>query len=150
VITFLAPGLRFFHEGQLVGRPKRISPHLARRPNEPANMALAKFYEALLAVLRQPVVRDGRWQLLECVPAWDGNGTWDCFVAFSRDRPTGERLLAAVNYAQHPSQCYLRLPFADLGPATYDRAGSDLQTRGLYLDMPAWEAAVYTFDPATR
>jgi hypothetical protein len=50
------------------------------------------------------------------------------------------------------------LPFADLGsrawrlqdqlgPATYDRSGSDLQARGLYLDMPAWEAAVYTLNP---
>ena len=28
VITFLAPGLRFFHEGQFGGRKKRISPHL--------------------------------------------------------------------------------------------------------------------------
>jgi hypothetical protein len=30
VITFLSPGLRFFHEGQFRGRKKRISPHLCR------------------------------------------------------------------------------------------------------------------------
>ena len=30
----------------------------------------------LLAVLRQPVFRDGEWRLLECVPAWEGN--WTC------------------------------------------------------------------------
>src|SRR5947209_10443908 len=30
VITFLAPGLRFFHRGQFQGRLKRISPHLGR------------------------------------------------------------------------------------------------------------------------
>src|SRR5262249_52432143 len=28
VITFLSPGLRFFHQGQFEGRMKRISPHL--------------------------------------------------------------------------------------------------------------------------
>src|SRR5262249_37659643 len=28
VITFLSPGLRFFHQGQLEGRRKHISPHL--------------------------------------------------------------------------------------------------------------------------
>ena len=28
VITVLAPGLRFFHQGEFEGRKKRISPHL--------------------------------------------------------------------------------------------------------------------------
>ena len=32
VITFLSPGLRFFHQGQFEGRKKRISPHLCRGP----------------------------------------------------------------------------------------------------------------------
>ena len=74
-----------------------------------------QFYDRLLAVLRQPVVRDGQWQLLECAPAWDGNWTWDCFLAFAWQGPDGERLLVAVNYAPNQSQCYVRLPFADLG-----------------------------------
>src|SRR5262249_43335150 len=82
VITFLARGLRFFHQGQVSGRKKRISPHLGRAPEEPADPELGKFYERLLAVLRRPALRDGRWQLLECAPAWEGNWTWDCFVAF--------------------------------------------------------------------
>ena len=76
VITFLSPGLRFFHQGQFEGRKKRISPHLVRGPEEPIDQRLEQFYDRLLAVLRQPVVRDGQWQLLECAPAWDGN--WTC------------------------------------------------------------------------
>ena len=32
VITYLSPGLRFFHQGQLEGRRTRISPHLVRGP----------------------------------------------------------------------------------------------------------------------
>ena len=114
VITFLSPGLRFFHQGQFEGRKKRISPHLCRGPCEPVDPKLQQFYERLLAVLRQPAVRDGQWQLLECVPAWEGNWTWDCFVAFAWQGPGGERLLVAVNYAPNQSQCYVRLPFADL------------------------------------
>jgi hypothetical protein len=34
IITFLSPGLRFFHQGQFEGRRKRISPHLVRAPVE--------------------------------------------------------------------------------------------------------------------
>jgi glycosidase len=33
-ITFLSPGLRFFHQGQFEGRRARISPHLCRGPEE--------------------------------------------------------------------------------------------------------------------
>ncbi|RLJ65184.1 alpha-amylase family glycosyl hydrolase [Sulfurisoma sediminicola] len=155
LITFLSPGLRFFHQGQFEGRRKRISPHLVRTPAEAVDARLQRFYDRLLAVLRRPAVRDGQWQLLECVPAWDGNGSWDCFVAFAFEGQAGERLLVAVNYAPHRSQCYLRLPFADLGDgpwrlkdligdAAYEREGSELQARGLYLDEPPWRAQVFS------
>src|SRR5205807_367647 len=82
VITFLSPGLRFFHQGQFQGFKTRISPHLCRGPSEPVDRELETFYERLLGVLHQPAVRNGRWELLKCVPAWEGNWTWDCFVAF--------------------------------------------------------------------
>ncbi len=154
VITYLSPGLRFFHQGQFEGRRKRISPHLVRGPLEPADKTLEQFYDGLLAVLRQPTIRDGQWRLLECVPAWDGNWTGDCFIAWSWQARDGRQQLIAVNYAGEQSQCYVRLPFPDLtgravrlkdlmGPACYDRDGNDLVSRGLYLDLPPWSYHVF-------
>jgi glycosidase len=154
VITFLSPGLRFFHQGQFEGRLKRISPHLGRAPAEEVNRPLQQFYERLLEVLRRPAVRQGQWQLLQCVPAWDGNGSSDAFIAAAWQDPGGARLLVAVNYAGHPSQCYVRLPFPALGSGRwrlrdllgdtdYERMGDDLQSRGLYLDVPAWQYHVF-------
>jgi len=153
IITFLSPGLRFFHQGQFEGRNKRISPHLVRAPLEPADQALRQFYDNLLAVLRHPTLRDGQWRLLECVPAWDGNWTWECFIACSWEARDSRRIIA-VNYAGNQSQCYVRLPFPDLagravrledltGPASYDREGSDLASRGLYLDLSPWGYHVF-------
>jgi hypothetical protein len=154
VITFLSPGLRFFHQGQFRGR-KRISLILAG-PDKPIDQQLAEFYNRLLAVLRRPAVRDGQWELLECVPAWEGNWTWDCFLAFSWQSrgPDGERLLVVVNYAPNQSQCYLRLPLDDLANHTwrfqdlisgvaYDREGNELAAQGLYLDDTPWKASVF-------
>jgi hypothetical protein len=154
VITFLSPGLRFFHQGQFQGCKKRISPHLGRAPLEPVDPKLAKFYDRLLAVLRRPVARKGEWRLLPCSPAWDGNWTHDCFLAFAWQGPADERFLVAVNYAPNQSQCYVRLPFAGLGAgrwrledqlssATYVRDGNDLQSCGLYLDAAPWQASVF-------
>ncbi len=156
VITFLSPGLRFFHQGQLEGRKKRISPHLVRAPKEPVNHTLEQFYDRLLGVLRQPVVRDGEWQLLDCLPAWDGNWSCDCFLCFAWQGATEQVLLVAVNYAPDWSQCYVRLPFPNIdgeqwrlqdqmGEAIYDRDGSDLLSRGLYLDVPPWQAHIFSF-----
>jgi hypothetical protein len=108
-------------------------------------------------VLRHPAVRDGDWRLLECLPAWDGNWTWDCFVAWLWTAPTGERRLVAVNYAANQSQCYVRLPLAGggspvrfddrTGAVRFDRDRHDLDARGLYLDVPAW--GYHVFDVTT-
>jgi hypothetical protein len=116
-----------------------------------------QFYERLLAVLAQTAVRDGEWRLLECVSAWDGNWTWDCCLAWTWTRTTGEQRLVAVNYAGNQSQCYVRLPafgsrvmrFRDLmGSLEFDREGHDLDGRGLYLDMSAWGYHVFEVSAA--
>ena len=157
VITFLSPGLRFFHQGQFEGRVKRISPHLVRAPIEAPNESLRQFYDRLLSVLRRPTLREGEWRIVECVPAWDGNWTWDSFVAFSWQGVSG-RVLVVVNYADHQSQCYVRLPldgvdgrsvrFTDvMGSAVYDRADTDLAAHGLYLDLPPWGYHVFEMTP---
>jgi glycosidase len=160
VITYLSPGLRFFHQGQLQGRTRRISPHLCRGPDEPGDPSLERFYERLLAVLRQPALRDGRWQLLDCVAAWDGNWTCDGFIAFAWHGPDGQRLLVVVNYADNQSQCYVRLPFTDmggrtwrledcLGQASHERDGDSLQSQGLFVDLPEWNYNIFRMSNQT-
>ena len=149
VITFLGPGLRFFHQGQREGRRTRIPTHLGRGPAEAPDRSTSRFYDGLLACLRDEAYRDGQWHLLEAYPAWPGNGSHDAFIAFGWTGPGERRRLVAVNYAAHQSQCYVRLPWGHLegrpwrlvdrlGDAAYDRDGADLLAHGLYLDMPAW------------
>jgi hypothetical protein len=155
VATYLSPGLRFFHQGQFEGRQKRISPHLVRAPSERVDEPLQRFYERLLSVLRLAAVRDGQWRLLECAPAWDGNWTSGCILAFAWERSVTERLLVAVNYAPNQSQCYVPWPFPDLSGRTlalqdllssarYERSGADLLSKGLFLDLPAWGYNAFT------
>lgn len=153
-ISYLAPGLRFFHHGQFEGCQKRISPHLVRAPHEPANARIGQLYDALLALLRQPVLHDGQWCLLENAPAWEGNASHDAFVNFAWQAGPDDRLLVAVNYSDHQAQCRVRWPFPDpagttwrledrLGDDVYHRSGDELARHGLYLDMRPWQAAAY-------
>jgi glycosidase len=154
VVTCLSPGLRFFHQGQLEGRKRHISTHAIRAPREPVDEVLRQFYRDLLAILRERCVKDGEWRLLDCMPAWDGNWTWDECIAWSWQQSDGQRILAAVNYSDHQSQCHVPLAWPDLagravrledllGPAAFDRDGSGLLSPGLYLDMPPWGRHVF-------
>ena len=153
IITYLSPGLRFFHQGQFRGRRKRISPHLVRAPVEPTDTELQRFYQHLTSLLRDVALRDGDWRLLECAPAWQGNWTWDCFIACAWQKDGAKRLVA-VNYAGNQSQCYVRLPLPELAnrtwrlkdamsPAAFDRDGNELLAQGLYLDLPPWGYHVF-------
>jgi glycosidase len=157
VITFLVPGLRFFHQGQTEGRRVRISPHLVRAPDEPVNDALAQFYSRLLDVLRRPVVRDGDWKLVDANRAWEGNDTHDNIVAFVWQHPCDGQLIVAVNYAGHPGQARLRLPFELIAAATvtlrdllsghvYERSSDELNSAGLFVDLPAWGTHVLSVE----
>jgi hypothetical protein len=158
VIAFLVPGLRFIHEGQRSGRRLRTSNHLRRRTPEPVDVELQAFYTRLLECLRQPVVRDGQWRVRPSRPAWEGNPTWERFVAFSWESG-GTRLLATVNYGPTQGQCYVDLGGAGLdgqnwrltdllNPTVhYERDGGDLMRRGLYLDLPPWGHHVFELTP---
>jgi hypothetical protein len=163
VVTFLAPGLRFFHDGQFEGRKKRLPVHLCRRAAEEADTDLEAFYRRLLDVLRAEIFRNGHWRLLSCAPAWQGNGSCDGFIAFLWEHADGSRMLVAVNYAPHQGQCLVRLPVSEfsgkavqladlLSEARYQRQGDDLVGPGLYLDMPAWGYHVFELivEPSNR
>ncbi len=154
IITFLSPGLRFFHQGQFEGRKKRISPHLVRAPQEPVNEELELFYNNLIGILRRPAFRNGRWRLIDCVPVWEGNISNANYISFTWEGADDEKIVVAVNYSPERSQCYLKLPFINLehgtwilndiiGSCYYEREGTDLQVRGLYLDEPAWKIYVF-------
>jgi hypothetical protein len=101
-----------------------------------------------------PAVRDGDWRLLDCAPAWDGNCTCDCSIAWCWQGSAGGRVLIAVNYPANQSQGYVRLPWPDLAGAavhlrdlmslhSYDCDGNDLVSRGLFLDLPPWGRLVF-------
>jgi hypothetical protein len=153
VLTFLCPGLRFIHQGQMEGWTKRIPVHLGRGPREPVDQQLLRFYLRLLECIRRPEARFGAWRLLECSPAWDGNWTWECFVSFAWRNDAGA-MLVVVNYSSHQSQCRVRVPFAELegksilltdrmGEEVYERCGGEMLSQGLYLDLPPWGYNVF-------
>src|SRR5262249_50594015 len=138
MVTFFAPGLRFFHQGQFEGARTHIPVHLRRGPREPVDLEITEFYESLLAVLHESdTFRRGAWSLISPEAAWPGNPTWQDFIAYAWQGLDRDKHVLVVNCADHQGQCYLRLPFTKLnngrfrlidamGSEVYDRDGNGL------------------------
>jgi len=154
IITFLSPGLRFFHQGQFEGAGVRLPTHLCRGPVEPTNPEAAAFYARLLQVLRTDAFRDGAWSPIQPQLAWSDNWTADGFVAYAWAGKDGSRHVVVVNYAGNQGQCRLPLPFPEvhgrqvrltdvMGSEVYERDGTELVDNGLYIDHAPWHFNVF-------
>jgi hypothetical protein len=124
-LTYLGPGLRFFHEGQWDGRKARVPVQLARRPVEPVDAAVRALYDELLDVLARPELRDGDWRLLDCRP--DGDASWSAVIAFAWDLP-GRRLAVVVNAGPDPARCRV-----------------DLDAPAVPVQLSGWSYRLYDF-----
>jgi hypothetical protein len=162
VITYLSPGLRFFHDGQLVGKRFRVPVQLKRAPLEAPDLDIIRLYDKLLPILQSRINRSGTWMLLKNKPAWPENSTYQNFISFLIQHPEGD-LLACVNYAATRGQSFVDLgklsgsvsnflqfdvdktvTFTDLlSNDTFERPSRDLVDRGLYLDCQAWQSCVF-------
>lgn len=142
VIAHLVPGLHLIHDGELDGRTKKVPMQLARRPDEPRDVALAEFYGRLVGAMRLPAVQHGDWQIC---PTSTGNA-----IAFSwSDRAQG-RLLAVVNYA--PSPCRVRMPWTEDTKFIDRLSGAALESAGgeLILELSPWQAHLLEESPAAN
>lgn len=156
VVTFLAPGLRLFHNGQLEGNTIRIPVHLSRGPRERPRAGVEEIYRSLLPIINSPAGKRGSWNLLDTRPAWAANPTNENFICYLIEHPL-QTLLVSVNYASYRGQCFVRIPdrtwlhdsleFRDLlSHERLVRIGSDLLERGLFLDCDAWQSHIFVID----
>ncbi len=113
VITFLTPGLRFFHQGQREGKRVRIPVHLGRGPDEATRRRDRRVLRRPARVPEGPgLPRRPTGSSSSAAPPGTATARGTSFVAFSWTGPGPERRLVAVNYADHQSQCYVAMPGA--------------------------------------
>jgi len=123
-----------------------FSPHLGRAPNEPVDTALGRFYECLLAVLRQPVC--ARRAVGNCANAFPrgtatGRTTVSCGLRLAGPR---RRAIAGPRSMTRPTRAsagcgspspglsgkHWRLE-DQLSPANYDRRRERVAVSGVYF-----------------
>ncbi len=156
VITFGAPGLRFFHEGQLCGRKVKVPVQLRRRPAEPPDPEIVQLYNRILSALSDDCFLNGTWRQLDAAQAWQDNRSHRRLIAYWWSRGGQERLVAA-NLSGDPSQGYIPMPISSdrgrdvrlrdlISDRVYDRNAEDLRTRGLYLALGGFDAHLFRIE----
>jgi len=142
------PGIRMFHEGQFEGRKVRPPVFLGRRPNEPVDLDLYRFYKKLLEAIDRPIFREGQWSLCHRT-GWPDNGSFQNVVAWGWiDKD--ERYLIVVNLSDSPSQALVQVGWNDAGgriwrledvlsDAVYERHGGEMLSPGLYVELGPWK-----------
>jgi len=156
VVTFLCPGLRFLHMGQLEGYENKLSVHLGIGFKEKASDDIDQFYALLLKLMNQPLFSYGKWQLMEALPVWDNNYSNQNFIAFFWKKGI-DRALVLVNFSNDISQCTIRLPLDDvhsdlvrihdlLNGYSVERNKEDLVREGFFLARKPWEFNVFQID----
>ncbi len=158
ILTFLSPGLRFFHDGQMSGKRIRVPVHLKRAPREKSSPELEAMYKRLIPIVNSPTGKHGTWHLLETRQAWVGNPTDVNFICYMLEHPL-QTLLVVVNYASYRGQCFVRIPhrswleegttieFRDLlSHERLVRSASDIAERGLFVDIAEWQCHIFVVE----
>ncbi|MFI7600356.1 alpha-amylase [Actinoplanes sp. NPDC049681] len=148
------PGATLWHQGQFEGRRVQLPVFLGRRPDEPVDNELARFYRRLIAAAA--LLRRGSWTLLG-VTGWPDNPTHRNLLAWAWHGSLPHHLVV-VNLADHASQGRVPLPWEALRGRewrltdlvegqVYRRDGAELAGAGLYVDLPPWGAHVLALEP---
>ena len=148
------PGAKLFHEGQLEGRKVRPPVFLGRRPPEPLDQDLQAFYKNLLRVIRRPVFQEGEWRLCER-SGWLDNRSYLNLIAWCWRRE-GDRTLVIVNLSGSSAQARVQLSWSELAGRkwrlfdeftreVYERDGGEMQSPGMFIDLPPWGVHFFRF-----
>ena len=148
------PGATLWHEGQFEGWRVRLPVFLDRRPAEPVDDDLRRFYLALLPVAHE--VRRGEWAL--CTAAgWPDNASFDqllswCWADGERrflDRRQRRRRAgggADPRPVDRPRGQAWRLEDL-LSKQVFERDGTGILTDGLFVELPPWGVHVLAWSP---
>jgi hypothetical protein len=147
VMMMTVPGAKLLHEGQFEGRKVHTPVALARRLDEAPDLNLQDFYHKLLTEVKVSGLSRSSWQLCTC-EGWDDNSTYVYLLAWCWSQ-LEERYLVVVNLSQTQSQARVQLPWPELAGKTwqltdllsgavFERDGSEMQTSGLFVDLPIW------------
>ena len=146
-----APGMRFYHQGQLEGRKIHFPIQLSHIADEPVDTAVQAFYNNLLQLTRGDTFHSGAWRRLN--PEAQGDDSAGALIAYDWQDEKSWKLVV-VNLSGGAAQARIRLGdriaagrqyvFADvINSNRYVRDADEIRNFGLYVRLEPFEADIF-------
>lgn len=155
IIAYTLPGLKLIHDGQFEGKQIRLPVQLGREPEEEISNDIYSFYKSLLSIIQSKTFKKGTWRILEPLQAWEQNYSNNNFLAWAWEYKSDKRIVI-VNYSDQTSQCRIKfdvslekneIKLVDLlDEMTYIRNISEIQSDGLYVELKAFQAHIFSIE----
>lgn len=164
LLTLALPGMRFLHDGQLEGKRRFARIQLSRTADEERDRDTEAMYASLIEALLPSAVGRGVCDVVDVVAGWEGNGSHHAFTVLQwerKDAAAGQGAfdLVVVNHANHRAQAWVKLTARGLrdgpwtlqdrlSPERWDRDGTELAEKGLFIDCGPHAAQLFAFTRA--
>jgi hypothetical protein len=113
-----------------------------------------QFYKKLLTITSATIFKKGRWLLLEVLPSWDDDPSYQNILSW-RWKYAHEDSLVVVNYSEAVATCRIQLDVIGypgqveivdvLNEKTYMRSAEDLGRDGLHVVLDAYQSHIFSF-----
>ncbi len=150
------PGMRFYQQGEIEGSRIRLPITLRVPADEPIDLYSSAFFQKILALTRENVFHDGKWNMLDVTA--EGYSSPAGLLVYEWHSEEAWKIIA-VNLVAGASQG--RVPLAGRVSATqqfifddqlnevrYDRSGEELHDLGLFIRLEGFQAHIFDVTPA--
>ncbi len=150
------PGATLLHDGQFIGRRKKLPMQISRQPDETPNLALYNFYHRLMTEVSRPIYKHGSWRLFEIAAAFE-DSTHHNLLAYGWTFNDQFRLIV-VNLSSAWSQGTVRAygwdelhhhnwRLYDVLHDTYRQCdGKQMASNGLQVELAPYQPMIFRFD----
>jgi 3',5'-cyclic AMP phosphodiesterase CpdA len=154
VVTSTLQGVHFYHDGQFEGKTIKLPVQLGREPFEPVNSDILEFYDKLLAITGTNLFKKGAWLLLEALPSWDGDNSYQNILTWLWKYSDDKRLVV-INYSDEIATCRIKLDVKGypqqfeiidvLNAKTYMRLAEEVNRDGLGIRLDPYRSHIFLF-----
>lgn len=147
-------GMHFYYDGQFEGRKIKLPVQLGREPKEILIEEIKEFYNTLLQITKQEIFKNGKWELLSPLKAWESNMTFQNILAWEWVLKA-ERRIVVINYSDKTSTCMLKLDLRGfqeeliikdlLNNQTYTRSAEEVYNTGLFIELKPYQSHIFAF-----
>ena len=151
-----APGMRFYHQGQLEGKKIHLPIQLGAPIDEAVDPPVRTCYDNILALTKDDAFHTGQWKRLPSGETGETRTSGNVIVYEWRTENSWKMI--AANISGTTSEARIRFPnenwtaenytfFDVLHDTPYSRSAADLRQKGLHIRLEPWRAHVFDIRP---